>query len=107
MPSIHFLPDDIESEVEENETILNAAIKAGIPLTHVCGGTARCTTCRVLVLDGVDSGVIPRNEEEARLADKLCFDPKVRLACQSRVTGNVRVRRLVLDDADIDLTILW
>ncbi|HEY5573933.1 MAG TPA: adenylate/guanylate cyclase domain-containing protein [Anaerolineales bacterium] len=104
MPSIHFIPDDKTVTVEAHETILQSAMRAGIPLTHDCGGKARCTTCRILILDGAMAYVSPRNEKEAVLAGQLGFEPIIRLACQTLVTGDIRIRRLVLDDSDISLT---
>ena len=35
----------------------------------------------------------------------LQFKPMIRLACQTRVTGNTTVRRLVLDDEDEELAV--
>ena len=104
MPSVYFIPDDRTVTTEEHETILQAAMRAGIPLTHVCGGNARCTTCRILILDGESTCVSPRNEKEAALAGRLGFEPIIRLACQTQVTGDIRIRRLVLDESDISLT---
>jgi len=104
MPCIHFIPDDISVEINGNETILSAALRAGIPHTHVCGGNARCTTCRIMILDDVEACISPRNEKETLLADRLGFGPIIRLACQTYVKSDVRVRRLVLDNSDIELT---
>jgi class 3 adenylate cyclase len=81
-------------------TFLNASLGAGIPHTHICGGRARCSTCRVLVTEGIDN-CRPRNEDETRLARIKGFSPHVRLACQTTAGGDVGLRRLVLDDADI------
>lgn len=38
------------------------------------------------------------------MAEQLHFSPDIRLACQTRVTGGVKLRRLVLDADDVDLT---
>jgi class 3 adenylate cyclase len=101
--TLHF---DHEKDVKttSNTTILQASLGAGIPHTHVCGGRARCSTCRVLVTQGVEN-CRPRNDDETRLARMKGFSPQVRLACQTTVTGDVSLRRLVLDDADIRVAI--
>jgi adenylate cyclase len=99
MPKIYFLPDRKKVETDEKTSILEASLNFGIPHTHVCGGKARCSTCRVMVLEGIEF-CTPRTEEEQILADRLSFDPTIRLACQTKVTGNVNLRRLVLDEAD-------
>jgi adenylate cyclase len=38
------------------------------------------------------------------MASRLAFSPDIRLGCQTSVTGDVKVRRLVLDDEDVELT---
>ncbi|HEO64900.1 MAG TPA: adenylate/guanylate cyclase domain-containing protein, partial [Spirochaetes bacterium] len=81
--------------------ILEASLNASIPHTHVCGGQARCSTCRVLILKGLEH-VKPRNEKEKRLAAIKGFPQNVRLACQTKITGDIKLRRLVFDDQDIN-----
>ncbi|MBM4081426.1 MAG: adenylate/guanylate cyclase domain-containing protein [Planctomycetes bacterium] len=99
---LDYLPDGRKVESHADETILHASLRAGIPHTHVCGGKARCSTCRVVILGGKEY-CLPRNLNEKELADKLGFSPEIRLACQTRATGNVKLRRLVLDAEDIQL----
>ncbi|GBF49676.1 adenylate/guanylate cyclase catalytic domain protein [Leptospira ryugenii] len=45
----------------------------------------------------------PRNELEEALAKAKGFLPNVRLACQTIPTGEVHLRRLVIDDEDVEL----
>ncbi len=101
--TLHF---DGEKNVKTTSaiTFLHASLGAGIPHTHVCGGRARCSTCRVLVTKGIEN-CRPRNEDEERLARIKGFSPHVRLACQSTAVGDVSMRRLVLDDTDIRVAI--
>jgi adenylate cyclase len=107
MPLIHYLPDEIKFEANEGETILLAALRAGITHAHLCGGSARCSTCRVIIIEGLEN-CGPRNAEEQTIAEMLQFDPRVRLACQTVVTGNVKLRRLVTDVLeDVDITSLY
>ena len=105
MPSIYFRPDNKKIEVEEDENILQAALRAGIPHTHVCGGKARCTTCRVFLVDTGKLDVSQPGESESYLSRKLGFCENVRLACQTRVMGDISVRRLVIDDDDVDIAL--
>jgi adenylate cyclase len=85
------------------ESILATSLRAGIQHAHACGGRAKCSTCRVEILEGLDH-CPPRNEKEQVLASRLHFAPQVRLACQTVVTGDVTLRRLILDDVDIAIT---
>lgn len=103
MPCITYLPDNQCVESEGGETILQTSVRLGIPHTHVCGGNARCSTCRVMILDGLEN-CSPRNSREQEIAHLLHFSQQIRLACQTAITGNVTLRRLVLDVEDIELT---
>jgi adenylate cyclase len=88
--------------VSPDSTILEATLKAKINHIHVCGGNARCSTCRVYVVDGL-SNCLPRNEKEKQLADQLGFPKNIRLACQTKIRGNIAIRRLVVDDLDREI----
>jgi adenylate cyclase len=97
------LPDDTTVDDVGEQTILQASLAAGVAHTHVCGGNARCSTCRVIVMEGVE-GCLARTSDEQVIADELGFTPEFRLACQTRLRGDVTARRLVLDPEDIVLT---
>ncbi|MBI4553146.1 MAG: GAF domain-containing protein [Candidatus Latescibacteria bacterium] len=97
MVRIYCLPDEREFEIKTEVTILDAALQADTPFTCECGGGGDCCTCRVLVLEGLEH-CTPRTEQEQERATALDFPPNVRLACQTRVTGDVTVRRLVIQD---------
>jgi adenylate cyclase len=85
------------------ESILTASLAAGIPLFHACGGNARCSTCRVLVMEGAE-WLTPPNEKEELLNEKMHFPPNVRLSCQTYVKGGpVKLRRIIQDETDIGL----
>lgn len=99
MPKTYYLPDQREIEVPEGSTILQASLDAGIPVAHACGGTARCSTCRVMIVEGLDHCSPPTAEEYA-LTQRLHFASSMRLACQTTATGPLVLRRLVLDCED-------
>jgi len=82
--------------------LLAAAKAAGIAHTCMCGGNCRCTTCRVMVLEGIDR-LGPRTDDEEKLLGPLNLHPSVRLACRTKVNGDLTVRRLVIDDEDAQL----
>ena len=105
MPSITFLPDNRKEELLADETILDVAQRSSIPLTHVCQGNARCSTCRIQIIDGIEH-VSPRSGPENDIAQRMGFGQDIRLACQAKISGDVRVRRLVLDEEDIETTSL-
>ena len=84
------------------KSILDLAMDNEIDIYNECGGRARCSTCRIRVLDGLDN-VLPRKPREAKLAERLGWEDEIRLACQTRVVGDVIVERLVRDSQDIGL----
>lgn len=89
--------------VAEGESILHAALKAGIPHYHSCGGQARCSTCRVVVTQGAEA-ITPVSGAEAALRQRLPFPGNVRMACQTFVTdNNVAVHRIIRDPSDLAL----
>ena len=55
MSSIDFLPDNKKFDAHEGETILQTASRNGIPHVNACGGEGKCTTCRLLILDGIEN----------------------------------------------------
>ena len=87
---ISFKPDKISTEISPDESILTAALRNGINHLHACGGSARCSTCRIQVVSGLEN-CNPRNELELKLADTHNFSDDVRLACQAKVHGAVEV----------------
>ena len=90
-------------EIDEDQTILYASLKAGIPHYHECGGNAKCSTCRVLVLAGKEN-LTPVNEKEQKLKSIVGFGNDIRLACQTKVTGDkVILRRIIRDETDASI----
>lgn len=76
------------------QTILEISRQAGIPHMSVCGGRARCSTCRTLIVDGSEN-LHEQTDAEISLLKKLNAENSIRLACQARVKGDVSLRPLV------------
>jgi class 3 adenylate cyclase/nitrite reductase/ring-hydroxylating ferredoxin subunit len=102
MPKITCLPDGVTIDLRPNESILHADLRADVPHAHACGGKAKCSTCRIAIMAGLEN-CPPRNPAEQALTAELGFAPDVRLACQTRPEGDVTFRRLVLDETDSDI----
>ena len=100
MAKIYFLPDNKIFDSESGETILQTAARNGIPHVSACGGEGNCTTCRLLVLEGIEN-CSPETDAELSLKEKAHTTEEFRLACQTTVNGDVVVRRLVLNKEDI------
>jgi adenylate cyclase len=71
-------------------SILEAVRDAGLPHASVCGGRARCTTCRVRVVGGLEALPPPARAERQAL-ERVEAPPNVRLACQTRPRADVAI----------------
>ncbi len=103
MAKIEILPDNKVFDVDEDKTLLENALQNNIPHANACGGHGKCSTCRIWLLEGVEH-CEEKNDDEKKMAESLRFGPEIRLACQTRIKGDVKYRRLVIDDADLELT---
>jgi adenylate cyclase len=74
--------------------VLEASRMAGIPHASVCGGRGRCSTCRIKV-DGPEDAIPPPAPEEVKVLARVGAAPNVRLACQLRPHGDLRVTPLL------------
>jgi ferredoxin len=77
-------------EAPQGKKLVLAIEDAGIDILHRCGGNARCTTCRVEILDGNpgEMGELERN----RLAMEAELAENTRLSCQIHIPGDLKVR---------------
>ena len=80
-----------EIELERELSVLAAAAKGEVALTHVCGGHARCGTCLVTVEAGAEH-LSPMGAAEARILKVLKAKPDQRLGCQAWAQGDVTCR---------------
>jgi uncharacterized 2Fe-2S/4Fe-4S cluster protein (DUF4445 family) len=83
---IKFLPHETEITVPHGETIIHAAMEAGVHVNASCGGEGVCGKCRVLIEEGTVEGGI--SEKLSRQDQERGY----RLACQSAVQSDLIVR---------------
>ena len=100
MAKVTFLPDNKECNSPSNVTLLEVAKRNNIPRVAACGGEGNCTTCRLLILDGVEN-CSEETEKEKSLIEQAHTTEGFRLACQTTINGDITARRLVLDSDDI------
>jgi adenylate cyclase len=73
-------------------TILETSLRFNVPHASVCGGRARCSTCRVRVVS--DRGALPRpSGREAFVLARVGAgaNPAIRLACQLRPQADIAI----------------
>ncbi len=68
-------------------SILDIAMAYGIVLEHACGGVCACSTCHVIVRQGLESCSASTKYEEDQLDDAYALTARSRLACQCVPNG--------------------
>lgn len=80
-------PFGLRGKIKKGETLLEAVRSIGISLPSVCGGLGSCGKCIVRILEGE---VSPPSRQELKLLGGRVREG-FRLACQTRLLGDVRV----------------
>lgn len=89
MPRVTFVPLGQTFDVDEDTTILVAAIRNGLHLQHDCT-EAICGTDRVRIISG-QQNLTPIDENEELTLSMLNSAEDERLACVAKVRGDVIV----------------
>ena len=75
---------------DDKRLVLAIEQDANVDILHACGGNARCTTCRVEVIDGEPTKITA--------AEKACLEARgltgVRLSCQMLCDQDITVRAI-------------
>jgi adenylate cyclase len=82
--------------VPKGLSVLEASLRNNVPHASVCGGRARCSTCRIRIVG--DHGKLPEpSVREAFVLDRVgTADPSIRLACQLRPTESLSFFQLFI-----------
>jgi adenylate cyclase len=75
--------------VAKGLSVLEASLRYNVPHASVCGGRARCSTCRIRVIGDSSALPAPSQREAFVLARVGAADPSVRLACQLRPSADL------------------
>ena len=85
---VHFQPMGLKCRCAEGTLLSDAVRMAGINLLSVCGNKGLCGQCRVKLLEGNGS---PPTQGERELLGEDEITKGYRLACQTRISGDVKV----------------
>lgn len=98
---IVFLPEGKEVLVDPSQlpyghnglpgSILDIAEGAGVPLDHACGGVCACSTCHVIVQEGLESCNEATDEELDQLEEAPGLTIESRLGCQCVPNGTKNI----------------
>lgn len=82
--------------VPKGLSVLEASLRYNVPHASVCGGRARCSTCRIRII-GDHAGLPEPSPREAFVLHRVGNDdPSIRLACQLRPTADLNFFQLFL-----------
>ncbi len=84
------MPQNIECEIQPNQSVLQVAKENGIQIKSVCGGIPSCAECRVQIKSG-EYNILPPGTEELALIGSAHFVDHSRLSCQMKCFGDVVV----------------
>jgi adenylate cyclase len=82
--------------VPKGLSVLEASLRYNVPHASVCGGRARCSTCRIRIIGDCSELPEPSPREAFVLARVGTADPSIRLACQLRPTTDLSFFQLFL-----------
>lgn len=95
--TIEFLPAGVKHEIDPGNlpsggtglpgSILDIAMGLGVEIDHACGGVCACSTCHIVVRQGLESCNPSEEEEEDMLDQAPGLTSQSRLACQTVPDG--------------------
>jgi len=101
MPKVTFQPSGESFEFEHGklpygehgkpESLLDVAMHFNFHLDHACGGNNACTTCHVIVKQGMQNLSEMDDDEADRVETAADVQLNSRLGCQAVVNGDVVV----------------
>jgi len=80
-------------------SVLEASLRYNVPHASVCGGRARCSTCRIRVIGDCSTLPAPSPREAFVLNRVGASDPSIRLACQLRPETDLSFFQLFMPQA--------
>ena len=85
LPHHEYCPDGVQLNAPSGTSICEALLDNGINIEHACDMSCACTTCHVIVRQGLSS-LSPLHEQEEDLLDRAWgLQPQSRLSCQAIV----------------------
>lgn len=98
---ITFLPMGVTVEVDPRRTryghnglelsVLDISEGAGVKIDHACGGVCACSTCHVIVREGLESCNEATDDEADQLDNAPGVELQSRLACQCVPDGTTDI----------------
>ena len=85
LPNAELCPNGAVVDAEKGDSLLNVALRNDIGIEHACEKVRACTTCHIIIREGLDS-IEEGDELEDDMLDRAWgLEPESRLSCQSFV----------------------
>ena len=83
LPHEELCPEGALIEAQPGVSVCDVLLRNGIEIEHACEKSCACTTCHVIVREGLES-LDPAEELEEDMLDKAWgLEPNSRLSCQA------------------------
>jgi 2Fe-2S ferredoxin len=87
LPHVELCPEGALLNVNPGISICDALLQNGVDIEHACEKSCACTTCHVIIREGLSS-LNPAEELEDDMLDKAWgLEPNSRLSCQALVAN--------------------
>ncbi len=83
LPHIELCPEGAVIDAPSGMTICDALLANDIEIEHACEKSCACTTCHVIVREGLESLAEAEEKEEDLLDKAWGLEPNSRLSCQA------------------------
>ena len=93
--------ETLKLNLDEGEVLLDRLLQDGIDIAHDCGGVLACSSCRVVVREGLDR-LDAASDDEIDMLDRAgVAEPGARLACQVAGRAAELVIQIPRDEAPV------
>lgn len=89
--SVRLVPDGKRIEVNEGSTVLDAAYRAKVDISSLCGGRGYCGKCQVIVTENTQN-ISPMTPDEYKQLTTEKIGAGYRIACRAKLNGNVTIK---------------
>ena len=87
LPHPELCPDGAVIEATPGRSLCDTLLDNGIDIEHACEKSCACTTCHVVIREGIQSLEAAEEGEEDMLDKAWGLEPNSRLSCQALVAN--------------------
>ena len=93
--------ETLKLSLDDGETLLGRLLQDGVDIAHDCGGVLACSSCRVVVREGLERLDAASDDEIGMLDRSGAAEPGARLACQVAGRAEELVVQIPRDEAPV------